>query len=185
MSLKVQRGAPTILGIIIGLEKKKKLKSICSEEKVHSLTRAFNFNLGCVTVCSNHYFLFFPLIFYNGSVTITTIITNFIPLFWQWHYHKSITIFFFPFYFDNIIVINPFHNFLFYFLEMICAHLTCGLAVKSYLWKILAYLTCGLAVSTLDFAGSFNYTLKSPLPSGDSRLITWSKSKSTFTKLQT
>ena len=34
------------------LVRKKKLKSICSEEKVHSLTRAFNFNLGCVTECS-------------------------------------------------------------------------------------------------------------------------------------
>ena len=110
---------------------------------------------------------------------------KFYPLFRQWHCHKPIANFFFSFYFDNIIVINPFYNFLFYFLEMIRAHLTCGLAVKSYLWKILAYLTCGLAVSTLDFAESFNYTLKSPLPSGDSRLITWSKGKSTFTKLQT
>ena len=91
MSLKLQLCAPTILGIIIWLEKKKKMKSICSEEKVHSLTRTFNFNLGYVTECSNHYFLFFPPIFDNDIATITI---NFIPLFRQWYYHKPIANFF-------------------------------------------------------------------------------------------
>ena len=36
----------------------------------------------------------------------------------------------------------------------------------------LGILDLRSAGSTLDFAESFNYTLKSPLPSGDSRLIT-------------
>ena len=108
MSLKLQLCSPTILGIIIWLEKKN-LKSICNEEKVHSLTRAFNFNLGCVTEYSNHYF-FFPPIFSNDIATIATkffspISTMAIPqtncnkffffLFRQCHCHKSIPQFFF------------------------------------------------------------------------------------------
>ena len=108
ISFKLQLCAPTILGIIIWLEKKN-LKSICNEEKVHSLTRAFNFNLGCVIECSNHLFFFF-FIFGNGIATIVTIFfpyfgnsiaTNqlqqiFFLLFRQCHCHKSIPqIFFF------------------------------------------------------------------------------------------
>ena len=108
MSLKLQLCSPTILGIIIWLEKKI-LKSICNEEKVHSLTRAFNFNLGCVTECSNHYF-FFPPIFSNDIATIAT--KFFSPISTMALPQTNCNRFFFS-YFSNAIATNPFHKIFF------------------------------------------------------------------------
>ena len=115
MSLKLQLCSPTILGIIIWLEKKN-LKSICNEEKVHSLTRAFNFNLGCVTECSNHYF-FFPPIFSNDIATIAT--KFFSPISTMALLQTNCNNFFSLI---SAMPLSQIHSTIFFFLEMICVH---------------------------------------------------------------